>query len=87
MELTKNYIEELKNSPNGKLKSFVRQLNGDNAKVIFLLDNLGKLPRNFDGEWIYSLANDDNAKIRLGAVKNLGKLKEEKVIDFLSSKK
>jgi len=86
MELTKNYIEELKNSPNGKLKSFVGQLNGDNAKMIFLLDNLGKLPRNFDGEWIYSLANDDNAKIRLGAVKNLGKLKEEKVISFLSQK-
>lgn len=86
MELTKNYIEELKNSPNGKLKSFVGQLNSDNAKIIFLLDNLGKLPRNFDGEWIYGLADDDNAKIRLGAVKNLGKLKEEKVITFLSQK-
>lgn len=36
MELTKNYIEELKNSPNGKLKSFARQLNGEMQKSDFL---------------------------------------------------
>jgi len=84
MELTRNYIEELKKNSNGKLKLFVSQVKKDNAKVIYLLDNLGKLPRNFDGTWIYDFAISDNPKIRLGAVKNLGKLKEEKVISFLS---
>ena len=86
MELTKNYIEELKQSSNGKLKKLVEQIDGDNPKLLYLLENLGKLPRNFNGEWIYPLVEHKNSKIRLGAVKNLGKLKEDKVISFLANK-
>lgn len=86
MELTKNYIEELKQSSNGKFKSFVEQIKDENPKILYLLDNLGRLPRNFDGEWIFRLAEHENAKIRLSATKNLGKVKADEVISFLHSR-
>jgi len=85
MELTKNYIEELKKSPNGKLKPFVQKINGDNSKLLFLLENLGRLSRDFDGNWIFEFATHQNPKIRFWAVKNLGKLNGDRTVNFLSS--
>lgn len=86
MELTKKYIEELKKSSNGKLDALIKDISESNTKILFLLDNLGRLPHNFNGDWLYELAEHENPKIRMRAIKNLGKLKENKVISFLSKK-
>ena len=47
------------------------------SKLLYLLDNLGKLPAGFDGDVFIPLLSHPNAKIRMLAVKNIGKLKDE----------
>lgn len=49
----------------------------DVSKLLFLLDNLGKLPAGFKGDVFIPLLAHPNAKIRRLAVKNIGKLKDE----------
>ncbi len=83
MELTKNHIEELKKSSNSNFKIFINKISNEDTKLLYLLDNIGKLPRGFDEEWIFELSKHNNSKIRLSAIKNLGKIKSEKVVNFL----
>jgi len=46
----------------------------DRSELLFILNNLGRLPANFDGEvFVQFLSNSDN-KVRLSAVKNVAKL-------------
>lgn len=47
------------------------------SKLLYVLDNLGKLPAGFNGEVFIPLLSHPNAKIRRLAVKNVGKLKDE----------
>ena len=49
----------------------------ESSKLLYLLDNLGKLPAGFNGEVFIPLLSHPNAKIRRLAVKNVGKLKDE----------
>ena len=56
----------------------------DETKLLSLLDNLGKLPSGFDGELFVPLLAHANPKIRTLAVKNVGKLKNEKFLTELS---
>ena len=55
------------------------------SKLLYLLDNLGKLPVGFNGEVFIPLLSHPNAKIRLLAVKNIGKLKDECFLEELST--
>jgi len=71
--LTKSHITELKNSGNGGLKNFVATLEDDKSKV-FVLENLGRLPENFEGDWIADFLKSENKKLRMSAVRNIGKL-------------
>ncbi|MBC6497045.1 MAG: HEAT repeat domain-containing protein [Alphaproteobacteria bacterium GM7ARS4] len=45
----------------------------DDRKTLFILENLGRLPKPFDGRWVFHLLKSDNKNIRLHAVKTLGK--------------
>ena len=56
----------------------------DEATLLFLLDNLGKLPAGFNGELFIPLLMHANPKIRMLAAKNVGKLKDEKFLIELS---
>ena len=56
----------------------------DEATLLFLLDNLGKLPAGFNGELFVPLLTHANPKIRTLAVKNVGKLKNERFLTALS---
>ena len=56
----------------------------DEAVILFLLDNLGKLPAGFNGEPFIPLLKHANPKIRMLAAKNVGKLKDEKFLTELS---
>lgn len=45
--LTKDFITELKNNGNGDVGYLVEKQR-DNKSIIFILENLGALPENFD---------------------------------------
>ena len=55
------------------------------SKLLYLLDNLGKLPTGFNGDVFRPLLSHPNAKIRRLAVKNIGKLKDECFLKKLST--
>ena len=56
----------------------------EESTLLFLLDNLGKLPTGFSGELFVPLLTHANPKIRTLAVKNVGKLKDERFLEALS---
>ena len=56
----------------------------DEATLLFLLDNLGKLPAEFNGELFIPLLMHANPKIRMLAAKNVGKLKNDRFLTELS---
>ena len=57
----------------------------ETSKLLYLLDNLGKLPAGFNGEVFIPLLSHPNTKIRRLAVKNVGKLKDECFLEELTT--
>ena len=51
----------------------------------FTLENLGRLPKEFDGHLFLPLLDHPNPKIRCLAVKNIGKLKDESLLEAVSA--
>jgi len=82
--LTKDEITELKNGNNGELGNYLK-LTNDTKTLFFTLDKLGRLPENFDGKYFIPLCNHPIEKIRLLAVKNIGKLCDEKYLSQLEN--
>lgn len=83
--MSKEEIFDLKNSGNGFLKELVIKNINNKAFIINILKNLGKLPDNFDGEWLLQLLGNKNRNIRLLSVKNIGKLTNEKYLTILNN--
>jgi len=71
--LSKEYITALKNRGNGDLGCIVAKQK-DNKSIVFILENLGYLPQNFDGSFLIPLLNHEHSRIRLLAAKNIAKL-------------
>lgn len=71
--LTKEYINQLKAKDLPKLYQLLQKAN-ENGEAVFVLENLGYLPKGFNGDVLLPFLEKDNPQIRLGAVKNLGKL-------------
>ncbi len=64
------------------LKKFLKA--GENQKTILsTLKSLGRLPENFDDSWVQPLSFDKNQKVRLWAIKTLGKSKNKKNLKLL----
>jgi len=80
--LNKKYIKELKFKNNGELSDLLNPKN-DYGTLYFVLDNLGRLPSNFDGGYFIPLVKHENSKIRLLAVKNIGKLANIRFLHLL----
>lgn len=80
--LTKEYIKEVIKNGNGNLKKLVESKKDDKS-IVFILENLGCLPDDFDESWVQDLLNSENKKIRLNAIKTLGKVKKESNINVL----
>jgi DNA modification methylase len=80
--ITKELITELKNKGNGDL-SYLLDKQKDNKTIIFILENLGYLPSNFDGTVFKTLLQHDYGKIRLLAAKNIAKLTNTDNIEIL----
>lgn len=66
--ITKEYILELKNRRNNDL-GYLIEKQKDNRNIVFILENLGQLPENFNGEIFKSLLKHNFGKIRLLAAK------------------
>lgn len=82
--LTKAFIEERKLARD--FQFFMKTLAPTNSEqtLRFVLDNLGRLPPNFDPNPFLNLLKHEYPKVRLLAVKNLGKLKEVTLLDAIS---
>ena len=77
-------IEQAKLNPNSRFFPDVLAATNDEPTLLFTLENLGKLPSNFDGALLLPLLNHSNPKIRNLAVKNIGKLQDESFLATLS---
>ncbi len=82
--LTKVDIEHEKSKLNFPFFKDALAPTRDEAGLLSLLDNLGKLPAGFNGELFIPLLTHANPKIRMLAAKNVGKLKDEKFLTELS---
>jgi len=81
--LTKEHIQKLKNEQNGTIAQLVALHKENSGDLVFILKNLGKLPKNFTSSFLYDLTKHNNADVRLLAVKNIGKLVDEQHITLL----
>ncbi len=81
--LTKEYINEVKTNGNGSLTKTIEGLK-DIASLSYFLENLGFLPKSFDGSILLPFINHESTNIRFWIVKNLGKLGDSKYIEPLS---
>ena len=80
--ITKEQIGRLKKRDNRALANWVKN-HSDGKSLLFILQNLGSLPKNFDDRWVASLVSNPNQTVRLWAVKTLGKTKSENNIPLL----
>ena len=82
--LTKAFIEERKLARDSQF--FMKTLAPTNSEgaLRFVLDNLGRLPPDFDQEPLLNLLKHAHPNIRLLAVKNLGKFKDAALLDAIS---
>ena len=56
----------------------------DKNEILPLLKKIGKIPSDFNGSCFLEFLNSDNDDIRLLAVKNIGKIKNEEYLDVIS---
>lgn len=80
--VSKEQIHKYKKLGNSKIQHLVNSHN-DNKSILFILENLGYLPNDFDESWVIELLNSDNKNIRFWSVKTLGKTKKIENIPFL----
>lgn len=71
--MTKQHITELKHKGSEELANLIESQR-DVGSINFILENLGQLPKHFEGDFLYDLLNHSHPQVRLNAVKNIGKL-------------
>ena len=81
--ITKEYITELKENGNGAIAELVDKQT-DNQSIIFILENLGHLPKNYNGNWLLNLLSHSHSTVRFWTAKNIGKLKDIAFLPVLS---
>lgn len=80
--LTKDYIETLKKDENGSFRHLTEKYK-DAKNLSFILENLGYLPNEFDGSFLFDLLNHENPKVRLLSAKNIAKLNKVENLEKL----
>lgn len=71
---TKQYITNLKEENPNELAKLIKENLSNTENLLFILEALGKVPRTFSANWIIDLCYHANPKVRLWAVKTLGKI-------------
>ncbi|MDR2034884.1 MAG: site-specific DNA-methyltransferase [Helicobacteraceae bacterium] len=74
--LNKAEVEKLKHQGANNVAALIANYNDTNS-IEFILENLGRLPNNFNPDFLYKLLTHAHSSIRLNAVKNIGKLNEK----------
>ncbi len=82
MQFTKQSLEALKFQDLPVLYDWLSRTD-DNKQLRFILENLGHLPSGFDGGVLLQFLTHPSDQIRLWAVKNLGKLKDDHYLPTL----
>jgi DNA modification methylase len=81
ISVTKDYIAHLKRTD---LDALYKLLNGkDSRDILFVLENLGHLPPEFDGKVLLPFLHHKHDKVRYWAVKNIGKVSDESMLSPL----
>ena len=75
MELTKEYVEKTKKNGENAILSLISKMDRDSSKITFILDSLGSFPKDFKGDWLFNYTKSTNHKLRMSAIRNIGKLK------------
>lgn len=78
--LTKEHITQLKHDKTGGLSTLAFKYK-NNKELLFILQNLGRLPKDFDAQWVLELLFDKNKNIRYWAVKTLSKMNNTDYLD------
>lgn len=81
--LTKECIRSLKQRNDGSLAAWVGRHARSCGDLVFVLENLGRLPASFDAGWLLDLLTHENENVRVQAVKNVGKLGAEAHLERL----
>ncbi len=81
--ISKTEITSEKLNPNSPFFSVALAPTNEEQHLLFTLKNLGKLPEGFDGQLFVPLLEHHNPKIRCLAIKNVGKLKDERFLSKL----
>lgn len=82
--LTKEHIKDIKTSGNTAIHNLVDRHKNHTGSLVFILENLGQLPKTFDGSFLMGLTTHKSVDVRLLAVKNMGKLTDESHLQLLS---
>jgi HEAT repeat protein len=80
--INKDQLQELKQEKLSDIYNLLKKAK-DNREILFVLENLGHLPNNFDGNVFIPFLQHVNDDIRFWAVKNIGKISNPKAIDIL----
>jgi DNA modification methylase len=81
--LTKEVIDRLKVENLPELYHLLRATTA-NLDIVFILENLGYLPDDFDGSVLLPFLRSSSDEIRFWAVKNLGKLQHETYLPYFA---
>lgn len=76
-------IEELKSQNESRDVSSLIAAHKDAKSIIYILKNLGRLPKNFAGDALIPLLKHANHRVRLLAVKNIAKLSQSRFLSQL----
>ncbi len=82
LTITKGLIDELKRNNLSELYKLL-QGNLENKELLFILENLGALPNDFNAETLIPLIRHPNSDIRFWAVKNIGKISKPEYLGLL----
>lgn len=81
--ISKEYIKQLKLSSNEAIANLVKENYHNSRKIIYILENLGHIPKTFNYQWIVDLLDYPNEDVRFWAVKNIGKLTSDTFLERL----
>ncbi len=82
--LTKELIQTKKSASDALFFTKILAPTNDEQTLLITLENLGRLPADFNGSLLAQLLQHPNPKIRLLAVKNLGKLNDPSWFNVVS---
>lgn len=81
MIISKELISSLKIENSNEIGNLISKQN-DVSTINFILENLGKLPSDFDGKFLFNLLNHPNKQVRVNVIKTIGKLAYKYNLDY-----